>query len=84
MDLYVMRMYMNMDLYRVPQKKLALALKNVTKRPRCPKSVEKCYTWVGHCGPHPGQSVEPFSPQKSSPGDAESAKIGNFWPENLI
>ena len=71
-------------MYRVPQKKLALALKNVTKRPRCPKSVEKCYTWVGHCGPHPGQSVEPFSPQKSSPGDAESAKIGNFWPENLI
>ena len=28
--------------------------------------------------PHPGQSVEAFNPQKSSPGDAESAKIWLF------
>ena len=29
--------------------------------------------------PHPGQSIEPFNPQKSSPGDAESAKILQFF-----
>ena len=38
-----------------------------------------------------GQSVEPFNPQKLLTGDAESAKIWqfwpdivNFWPKNLI